>query len=135
MNVFVYGTLRAGEINDISVVASKHYISAPALIGTATLVGRLYDFGTYPGLVIDNDGVPVVGEVYEISEALVPVLDEIERVYPGVEGLFCAHEATVVVRRSAVTCRLYPVSKDIVTGLAEIRSGDWVRYRRRQAGC
>jgi gamma-glutamylcyclotransferase (GGCT)/AIG2-like uncharacterized protein YtfP len=129
MNVFVYGTLRAGEINDISVVASKHGISAPALIGTATLVGRLYDFGTYPGLVIDSNGMPVVGEVYEIIDALVPVLDEIESVYPGVEGLFCACEATVVVGGSAVPCRLYPVSKDVVTGLAEIRSGDWVGYR------
>jgi gamma-glutamylcyclotransferase (GGCT)/AIG2-like uncharacterized protein YtfP len=130
MNVFVYGTLRAGEINDISVVASKHDISAPALIGTATLVGRLYDFGAYPGLVIDSNGVPVVDEVYEVGDALVPVLDEIERVYPGVEGLFCAREAMIVVGGTTLPCRLYPVSKKVVTGLTEIRSGDWVAYRR-----
>jgi hypothetical protein len=44
MSVFFYGPLRAGEINDISAVASKHDISAPVLVGTATLAGRLYDF-------------------------------------------------------------------------------------------
>jgi gamma-glutamylcyclotransferase (GGCT)/AIG2-like uncharacterized protein YtfP len=130
MNVFVYGTLRAGEINDISVAASKHDISAPKPIGTATLAGRLYDFGAYPGLVIDSSGVPVVGEVYEIEDALVPVLDEIERVYPGVEGLFCAREAMVSVACTIVPCRLYPVSEKMVAGLTEIRAGDWVAYRR-----
>jgi gamma-glutamylcyclotransferase (GGCT)/AIG2-like uncharacterized protein YtfP len=130
MNVFVYGTLRAGEINDISAVASRHDISMPALIGIATLAGRLYDFGTYPGLVIDSGGAPVVGEVYEIDDALVPVLDEIERVYPGVEGLFCAQEAMLAVEGADVPCRLYPVSRKMVAGLTEIRSGDWVAYRR-----
>jgi gamma-glutamylcyclotransferase (GGCT)/AIG2-like uncharacterized protein YtfP len=130
MNVFVYGTLRAGETNDIRVVASKHNMSAPILIGNATLVGRLYDFGAYPGLVIDSSGVSVVGEVYEIVDALVPVLDEIERVYPGVDGLFCSREATVVAGSTVVPCRFYPVSQDIVNGLPEIRSGDWVAYRR-----
>jgi gamma-glutamylcyclotransferase (GGCT)/AIG2-like uncharacterized protein YtfP len=130
MNVFVYGTLRAGEINDISVVASKHDIPAPAPIGTATLAGRLYDFGAYPGLVIDSDGVPVIGELYRIEDALVPLLDEIERVYPGVEGLFCAQEVMIAVGSTVVPCRLYPVSKKIVAGLTEIRSGDWVAYRR-----
>ena len=105
-------------------------MTAPILIGTATVMGRLYDFGSYPGLVVDSKGMPVVGEVYAIEEALVSVLDEIENVYPGVDGLFGGRDVTVNVDGAAVPCRFYPVSKDAVTGLPNIPSGDWVAYRR-----
>lgn len=129
-NVFVYGTLRAGEVNDISAAAEKYDIAAPTHIGTATVQGRLYDFGTYPGLVVDNLGVPVIGDVYEIDDALVAVLDEIEQVYPGVEGRFRGHDVMVKVDGEAVLCRFYPVVKEAVAGLKEIASGDWVAHRR-----
>src|SRR5213595_74777 len=59
--VFVYGTLRAGEVNDLNAAARKHGIAAPRLIGGATVAGRLYDFGTYPGLVLDAAAPGVVG--------------------------------------------------------------------------
>ena len=78
--VFVYGTLRAGEINDISEAAARHDIAEPTLIGTATVRGRLFDFGAYPGLVLDEAGSPVRGDVYEIDPDLVAVLDEIEEI-------------------------------------------------------
>ncbi len=45
-----------------------------------TYKGRLFDFGSYPGLVLDEHGAPVRGDVYRIEDALVPVLDEIEEV-------------------------------------------------------
>lgn len=128
--VFVYGTLRAGEINDISEAAARHDIAEPTLIGTATVRGRLFDFGAYPGLVLDEAGSPVRGDVYEIAPDLVAVLDEIEEVYPGVEGLFVAREVMVEVDGAAMACLLYPVTKSAVKGLPEIRSGDWVVHRR-----
>lgn len=87
-HVFVYGTLRAGEINDIDRAAARHGIGAPQLLGLGTLRGRLYDFGDYPGMVPGAGEGCVHGDVYAIDERLVPVLDEIEEVYPGVEGLF-----------------------------------------------
>ncbi|CAG4892311.1 gamma-glutamylcyclotransferase family protein [Paraburkholderia saeva] len=129
-NVFVYGTLRAGEVNDISSAAARHDIAAPTLLGTATVKGRLYDFGAYPGLVVDEHGVSVTGDVYAIDDALVAVLDEIEEVYPGVEGLFRGRDVTVEVDGAAVPCRFYPVAKEAVPGLKEITSGDWVAHRR-----
>ena len=55
--VFVYGTLRAGEVNDISEAAARNEIAAPNLLGTATVRGHLFDFGSYPGLVVDEAGV------------------------------------------------------------------------------
>lgn len=129
-NVFVYGTLRAGEINDIGAAAARNDIATPTLVGPATLRGRLFDFGAYPGLVPDEAGVHVRGDVYAIDDELVAVLDEIEQVYPGVEGRFVPREVTVDVEGTPVTCRYYPVQRDAVKGLPEIRSGDWVEHRR-----
>ncbi|MGA7776725.1 MAG: gamma-glutamylcyclotransferase family protein [Paraburkholderia sp.] len=128
--VFVYGTLRAGEINDIGEAAARHDIAEPRLLGTITVRGHLYDFGAYPGLILDDAGTPVQGEVYEIAAELIAVLDEIEEIYPGVEGLFVASEVIVQLDGAATACRFYPVAKNAVKGLAEIRSGDWVAYRR-----
>jgi gamma-glutamylcyclotransferase (GGCT)/AIG2-like uncharacterized protein YtfP len=127
--VFVYGTLRAGEINDIGRAAARHGIEAPRLVGTAAVRGRLYDFGAYPGLVLDAAAGPVRGDVYEIDDALVPVLDEIEEVYPGVEGLFKSREVTVVADGRNVTCLYYPVDAESVAGVPRIAIGDWVEYR------
>ncbi|SIT42568.1 Gamma-glutamyl cyclotransferase [Paraburkholderia piptadeniae] len=129
-NVFVYGTLRAGEINDIGAAAARNDITAPTLVGSATVRGRLFDFGSYPGLVPDDAGIHVQGDVYEIDDGLVAVLDEIEEVYPGVEGLFLPREVTVEIEGASITCRYYPVQREAVKGLPEIRSGDWVAHRR-----
>ncbi|WP_250472505.1 gamma-glutamylcyclotransferase family protein [Caballeronia sp. GAFFF1] len=132
--VFVYGTLRAGEINDINRAAERSGIAAPQWIGTAHARGRLYDFGAYPGLVLDEEGgTPVKGDVYRIEDALVAVLDEIEEVYPGVEGLFRAHRLHVDVELDGeathVDCLIYPVTASAVQGLPRIEGGDWVAHR------
>jgi gamma-glutamylcyclotransferase (GGCT)/AIG2-like uncharacterized protein YtfP len=127
--VFVYGTLRAGEVNDIGKAAARNEIAAPNLLGTATVKGHLFDFGLYPGLVVDEAGVDVIGDVYEIEDALVAVLDEIEAVYPGNEELFIARDVMLKVDGDVLNCRFYPVTPNAVNGLPEIRSGDWVEYR------
>ncbi|CAG2133669.1 gamma-glutamylcyclotransferase family protein [Cupriavidus numazuensis] len=128
--VFVYGTLRAGEVNDLNAAARRHGIAAPTLLGTGTIAGRLYDFGTYPGLVLDPAAGPAVGDLYDVPEALLPVLDEIEEVYPGQASLFVREEQTVLHQGRPVNCLLYPVADAAVTGLPRIDSGDWVAYRK-----
>lgn len=70
--VFVYGTLRAGEANDINHAAARNGIATPEWIGAAHVRGQLFDFGNYPGLVIDEKGAPIRGDVYRIEDALVP---------------------------------------------------------------
>jgi gamma-glutamylcyclotransferase (GGCT)/AIG2-like uncharacterized protein YtfP len=132
--VFVYGTLRAGEANDINHAAERHGIARPQCLGTAHVRGRLFDFGSYPGLVLDEEtGASVLGDVYRIEDALVPVLDEIEEVYPGVEGLFRAHSLRVAVTLDNapmhIDCLLYPVTEEAVKGLPRIDGGDWVAHR------
>ena len=88
-HVFVYGTLRAGESNDIHRAAERNAgVADPVLVGSGRIRGRLYDFGAYPGVVLDADASSVHGDVYRIEDTLVPVLDEIEEVVPGISGLF-----------------------------------------------
>lgn len=128
--VFVYGTLRAGEVNDLNAAARRHGIAAPTLLGMGTVAGRLYDFGTYPGLVLDAGGGPVAGDIYDIAEALLPVLDEIEEVYPGQATLFVREEQHVLLNGQPVACLLYPVADAAVATLPRIDGGDWVAYRR-----
>ena len=51
LNLFVYGTLRDDPAHDMF-----HVLAANAeLIGEATVAGRLYDLGEYPGLVLIPD--------------------------------------------------------------------------------
>ncbi|VVE26777.1 gamma-glutamylcyclotransferase [Pandoraea eparura] len=133
--VFVYGTLRAGEINDVTYAAERHGIEAPVYVGTTSLGGRLYDFGDYPGMVFDaaagdgHDAGRVIGDVYRIAAALVPVLDEIEAVYPGEAGLFVREMHDVACEGATYPCIVYPVSEAAVRQLPRIAGGDWVTYR------
>lgn len=134
--VFVYGTLRAGEINDVSYAAERHGIEAPVYVGTTSLGGRLYDFGVYPGMVLDatacdgHSAGRVTGDIYRIATALVPVLDEIEAVYPGEAGLFVRDMREVACDGKTYACIVYPVSESAVHALPQIADGDWVTYRR-----
>jgi gamma-glutamylcyclotransferase (GGCT)/AIG2-like uncharacterized protein YtfP len=129
--MFVYGTLRAGEVNDINLAADRNAIARPRHLGITRLAGRLFDFGTYPGMVAEATGAQstVVGDVYEIEDALLAVLDEIEQVYPGVDGLFVSRELDVDVQGERVSCLYYPVAPAAVAGRPEIKGGDWVAHR------
>jgi len=132
-HVFVYGTLRAGESNDIHRAAARNGIADPVLVGAGHINGRLYDFGAYPGVVLDASAAPVHGDVYRIEDTLVPVLDEIEEVVPDISGLFRGEHLHVKVeldgRAQEIECLIYPVSDAAVKGLPRINSGDWVSYR------
>ncbi|CAG9237059.1 Gamma-glutamylcyclotransferase family protein [Paraburkholderia tropica] len=137
--VFVYGTLRAGEINDINLAADRNAIARPRHLGLTSLSGRLFDFGTYPGMVAGahdaaakqaDQQARVVGDVYEIDDALLAVLDEIEQVYPGVDGLFVSKAVSIEVQGERIDCLYYPVAPGAVAGRPEIASGDWVEHRR-----
>src|ERR1700709_2611044 len=96
-HVFVYGTLRAGESNDIRLAAERHGIAAPLLLGSGHINGRVYDFDDYPGLVLDSTAGRVHGDIYRIDETLVPVLDEIEEIVPGVIGLYRSERVFVTL--------------------------------------
>lgn len=75
--LFVYGTLRQGSGRPMAGYLARH----ARRVGRATMKGRLYDLGGYPGAVPSDsldDGV--VGEVYLLDspEAVLRALDEYE---------------------------------------------------------
>ncbi|WP_028219459.1 gamma-glutamylcyclotransferase family protein [Paraburkholderia oxyphila] len=127
--VFIYGTLRAGEINDINLAAARNGIGQPRLVGRTAVAGHLFDFGAYPGMIADPQAAAVIGEVYEVDDALVAVLDEIEQVYPGVDGMFAAQKVNVEVQGEQLECLFYPVARHAVKGRPQIHGGDWVAHR------
>jgi len=122
-SLFVYGTLLSGE-------RLNSYIDElnPVSVEPATLTGRLFDLGTYPGLALDGD-VAVQGEritFRDISEAL-RVLDRVE----GFEG--SGHRHNLYVRR-LVTIGGEPTWTYLYVGGDEgipIPHGDWRRWRTR----
>ena len=103
--VFVYGTLRAGEWNDINRLSPR-----PEFVGSGSVRGRMVDFGRYPGLLLDPAGPTAVGEIYRIAEELLPTLDEIEEVFPGAESEYRRLEVGVVTDRGVAQCLIYEVN-------------------------
>ena len=95
-HVFVYGTLRRGQANDIMALQP-----APAWVGRASVHGTLYDLGRYPGVVLGGTAL-VRGEVYEIAPALEEKLDEIEMIYPQQRDEYFKRELSVAVALEAV---------------------------------
>ena len=74
-SLFVYGTLKRGGCRHRPLEAQRFL----GEVHTAPLY-RLYDLGSYPGLVRAEDGGVVHGELYEVAHSLVPLLDSLEGV-------------------------------------------------------
>ena len=69
--VFVYGTLRRG--------GSQHGRMAGAeFVAAGTIRGRLYRIDWYPGVVVDDAGDDIAGEVLAVDPALLAELDLFE---------------------------------------------------------
>lgn len=70
-NLFVYGTLMSGQ-RAADKMSEGHYIGDYRLDGYG-----MYNLGQYPG-ILPVEGESVYGELYEISEDMIPALDEYE---------------------------------------------------------
>jgi len=87
--LFVYGTLKRGYCR-------AHALAGQRFLGTARTTSkyRLYDCGDYPGLVRAADGKrgrSIVGELWNIDESCLPVLDEMEGVSAGLYERAAVH--------------------------------------------
>jgi gamma-glutamylcyclotransferase (GGCT)/AIG2-like uncharacterized protein YtfP len=60
--LFVYGTLLPG----VGPIRLRELTRRLRPVGLATVRGRLYDLGAYPGVVVDAVGDEVAGYVYEL---------------------------------------------------------------------
>lgn len=90
----------------------------------------MHDFGRFPGLVLREDGIPIIGEVYEVEDALLPVLDEIEQIFPDDDSLFVGAPIEIDVGGKTLSCVFYPVSMSKTMDVPQIPCGDWVDHRR-----
>ncbi|MCB1274973.1 gamma-glutamylcyclotransferase family protein [Prosthecobacter sp.] len=108
--VFVYGTLKRGGEN-------HHWLAGQRFISKACTLPRyrMFDLGGYPGLVQDDNGLAIEGEIWEVDEAGLSRLDVLEDVEGGeyervlldleggrVEGYLYLH--SVEGRRDAGAC-------------------------------
>lgn len=97
--VFVYGTLRRGGCNHGRMDGARR-------LGAATVRGRLYSLGWYPGLILDSNALEVLGEVFELTEPNhLAELDRYEGCHPDRPG---PHEYQRV--EAEVTTRHGPLS-------------------------
>ena len=122
-HVFVYGTLRRGQANDINRLQP-----APRYLGPARLRGTLYDLGPYPGVLLGGAG-EVQGEVYVVTPALERQLDVIEEVAPVPSGEYRRRCVEVEVAGQRLRCLVYEIDPQRVQGRAVIASGDWAQRR------
>lgn len=129
--VFVYGTLRQGESNDIAQAAARHGLPAPVRVGLARAPGVLVDYGDWPGLLPDAGPPRVLGEVYRIDAALAPVLDAIEEIDDPATSPFVRDEADVRLEDGGATlrCLYYPIRPDGPGAPVATGADDWCAYR------
>jgi gamma-glutamylcyclotransferase (GGCT)/AIG2-like uncharacterized protein YtfP len=73
--VFVYGTLKRGDCRHRFMAGSKFVGLAATASGY-----RLFHLGEYPAMVQDPAGGQIEGEVFEVSDATLRRLDEVEGV-------------------------------------------------------
>ncbi|WP_374668806.1 gamma-glutamylcyclotransferase [Ramlibacter sp.] len=122
--VFVYGTLRRGGRNDINRLQP-----APVFVGTASLRGRLYPLGWYPGLLLGGeDAIEVVGEVYRITPPLEARLDEIEEIRPAPDSEYFKRDVAVHVAGHQRACLVYEINPERVRGRPPLAHGDWMAF-------
>ena len=69
--VFVYGTLRRGASNHFRMADSR-------FVAEGKVRGKLYRIDWYPGIVVDENAGPVMGEIFETDALTIAALDEFE---------------------------------------------------------
>lgn len=115
--VFVYGTLLAGESNH------RHLVHARLVAETQTLAAfSLHDLGPYPGLVRGGSHA-VAGEVYEVDEVTLAILDQLED-HPRF------YRRTSIVLENGTTAETYLLTAEQVAGRPIIASTSWRAHRK-----
>jgi len=106
-NLFVYGTLKSTYQGTFGRPMRDRLHKECKLLGPATMLGRLFDLGDYPGLAEPMSGADVVqGELLQLTDPLPSFiwLDAYEGILPG--GLAASEyrrEERVVELRAEMT--------------------------------
>lgn len=130
-HVAVYGTLRAGGINDIARLGS-----GVVCVGTSRLSGRLHDLGWYPGLRLGG-AQQVLAEVYAINPAIEQAMDRIEGLWPDDLGEYAKRLLTLPVALAGggtqtLTVLVYEALPATVAQAPVIEADDWLAWATQQ---
>lgn len=122
--VFVYGTLRKGEMN------ARFLHGATCIESKAWAYGSLFDTNEgYPAMDLSNDQ-KVFGEVYEVNDVMLQALDELEE-YTGnpKEDLYNRSIQTIYAKEQTIEAYVYTSQRKEMLQLPIVH-GDWVLYRK-----
>lgn len=75
--IFVYGTLKKGEENHF-LLSSSDFVCETQTSGKFTLL----DLGNYPAVIISPKNYFINGEIYEVDDQILALLDQLED-YPN----------------------------------------------------
>jgi gamma-glutamylcyclotransferase (GGCT)/AIG2-like uncharacterized protein YtfP len=126
-HLFVYGSL----LSAIGHPSGERLRSEARLLGAASMPGRLYRVGWYPGLVEAAAGdARVHGEVYALADPARSLawLDEYESIVPRAEAsneYVRAERAVQLASGQDITAWVYLYQWD-VTGVQLVADGRWV---------
>lgn len=125
--VFVYGTLLSGMGNNTILKDSKY-------LGKATTSSnfRMLDVGWFPGVIEDPSGIPIHGEVYEVSDTILQRLDRLEGFRPEdpENGLY--NRTTIDTPFGEAIIYIY--NNHLGRNKAFVTSGDWRTYYNKKTG-
>lgn len=123
-NVFVYGTLRKEETND-------HYLlNAKFLNDSCWIFGELYDTGMGYPAVKSHPSFKVIGELYEVTDEELKLLDELEGFIEGAtNNLYDRKKRMVYTRQGSHEAYTYYGADHLFLNARRIVSGDWKAYR------
>jgi gamma-glutamylcyclotransferase (GGCT)/AIG2-like uncharacterized protein YtfP len=122
--LFVYGTLRTAALHKMSATLNRQ----GELLGVATMPGRLYDLGEYPGAIPKSGRSVVWGEVYRLRNPT-GTLRTLDR-YEGLNGekqreFRRVRKRVRLVSGKPVTAWVYVLDQP-TRGLTVISSGDYL---------
>lgn len=124
-HLFAYGTLLDG-VRPAAIARAAERLAA---LGPATVRGRLYDLGEYPGLVLDAAASEVHGTILAVpDDGVLAALDAYEGFEPDRpdRSLFVRRGVTATLLEGrALDCLVYVYNRD-PAGAPVIASG---RYR------
>jgi gamma-glutamylaminecyclotransferase len=116
--IFVYGTLRSRERN-------HPLLSAAWFAGQVRTLPAysMHDLGSFPGVVLADRGIAIVGEVYEVDAETLASLDRLE-------GHPRFYQRSSIELEDGTTAEAYLLRREQVRGLPVICSGDWCARER-----
>lgn len=120
--VFVYGTLRRGGSNHFRMAGAE-------FIAAGTITGRMYRINWYPGLVLDEAGDEIHGEVYAASPELLAALDLFEGISAGeMDGSeYRRIQTTVVGQDSRLLTAWVWEWLGMIDESQRLTDGDWLK--------